>query len=174
MTRLRLTPIFRSVKPIHTSPRFTLSSAYAQQRRSYAGGSSYGGGEGDPKGENPQDQGSNPSAELEHPGPAPPDVGKGTGGGPTKSGTEGHNTQENSSSGGQAASSGGGDGPQPKIHKHNAPEEDSHSDDVKAHNAEMAKRHDRAEEKSPDEDDSVDKGFWSGKQWHISRPVDGF
>lgn len=166
MTGFRLTSILRSTRSIRTFPRATLPPTYVQQNRFYAG-SNYGGGEGDPKGENPQDQGSNPSAELEHPGPPPPDVGKGTGGGPTKKGADGHNTLQNESSGGQAASSGGsnggGDGPQPKIHKHDAPEEHTHSDDVKAHNADMAKRHDRANEKSLDEEDKVDKSYWSGE-----------
>ena len=108
-------------------------------------------------------EGANPSADLEHPGPPPPSVGQGTGGGPTKKGAEGHNTPQNGSSSGQGAS-GGKDGPQPKIHKHDAPEEHTHSDDVKAHNEDMAKRHDRANEKSPDkeENDKVGNGFWSG------------
>lgn len=167
MTRLGLTSVFRSINPIRTFPRAPLTSTYVQQRRLYAG-SSYGGGEGDPKGENPQDQGSNPSADLEHPGPPPPDVGKGTGGGPTKKGADGHNTEQNSSSGGQAASSGGssggGDGPQPKIHNPDTPEAHTHSDDVKAHNEDMGKRHDRPSESSPDEDDRVDKPYWSGEQ----------
>lgn len=167
MARLSLTSVFRSVNPIHTLPRAPLTSTYAQQRRLYAG-SNYGGGEGDPKGENPQDQGPNPSADLEHPGPPPPDVGKGTGGGSTQKGSEGHNTEQNSNSGGQAAKSGGsnagGDGPQPKIHKSEPPEEHTHSDDVKAHNANMEKRHDRATEQNPDEDDRVEKPYWSGEQ----------
>ncbi|KAL9133747.1 MAG: hypothetical protein Q9175_005076 [Cornicularia normoerica] len=169
MARPRLTPVFRPMTTIRCSPRSLLAPAYAQQHRLYAGGSSYGGGEGDPKGENPSDQGSNPSADLEHPGPPPPSVGQGTGGGPTKGGAQGHNTQQNesSSSGGQASTSGsggasGGDGPQPKIHKHNAPEEHTHSDEVRAHNEDMAKRHDRPNEKSADKEDKVDKGYWSG------------
>jgi hypothetical protein len=160
MARLSLASVFRSVNPIHTLPRAPLTSIYAQQRRLYPG-SSYGGGEGDPKGENPQDQGPNPSADLEHPGPPPPDVGKGTGGGSTQKGSEGRNTEQSSSSGG---SSGGGDGPQPKIHKPDPPEERTHSDDVKAHNADMEKRHDRATEQNPDEDDRVEKPYWSGEQ----------
>ena len=154
--------MFRSAHSVRSFPRTTLSSSYAQQRRLYAG-SSYGGGEGDPKGENPQDQGPNPSAGLEHPGPPPPSVGQGTGGGPTKKGSEGHNTNQSpSSSGGQDGSS-GSDSARPKIHQHNAPDEHSQSDDVKAHNEDMARRHDRPTEKSPDkEDDSVSKGYWSG------------
>ncbi|CAD6570648.1 MAG: hypothetical protein ASARMPREDX12_003788 [Alectoria sarmentosa] len=173
MARLRLTPFFRPITTIRESPRFLLSPAYAQQQRLYAG-SSYGGGEGDPKGSNPSDQGSNPSADLEHPGPPPPSVGQGTGGGPTKSGAEGHNTQQNDSSksSDQASTSGGsgggasrveGDGPQPKIHKPSALGEHTHSDEVRAHNEEMEKRHDRPNERSVDETDKVDKKYWSGR-----------
>ena len=153
MARLQLHQVFRSVHPTRTFPRIAFPCTYAQQRRLYAG-SNYGGGEGDPKGENPQDQGPNPSADLEHPGPAPPPVGQGTGGGPTKKGSEGHNTDQSPSS----------SGPRPKIHQHNAPEAHSQDDEVKAHNEDMARRHDRPNEKSPDkEDDSVHKGYWSGK-----------
>lgn len=171
MAPLRMTSISRTITTIRSSPRSLTSPAYAQQHRLYAGGSSYGGGEGDPKGENPSDQGSNPSADLEHPGPPPPSAGSGTGGGPTKSGKEGHNTQQNDASngGGQTstsesggASGGEGDGPQPKIHKQNAPEEHTHSDEVRAHNADMEKRHDRPNEKSAEKEDKVDKGYWSG------------
>ena len=163
MARLQLYSVFRSINPIRSSPRATLQYTYTRQRRLYAG-SSYGGGEGDPKGENPQDQGANPSADLEHPGPPPPSVGEGTGGGPTKKGAEGHNTPQNGGGSGQG-SSGGQDGPQPKIHKHDAPKEHTHSDEVKAHNEDMEKRYDRANEKSPDkeENDKVGKGYWSGK-----------
>ena len=39
----------------------------------------YGSGAGDPKGEDPLAQGRNPSEHIEHPGPAAPDVGKGSG-----------------------------------------------------------------------------------------------
>lgn len=88
-------------------------------------------------------------------------------------GAEGHNSQQNdsssssgqaSTSGSRAASKGGeGDGPQPKIYKHNAPKEHTQSDEVRAHNEDMEKRHDRPNEKSGDEKDKVDKGFWSGK-----------
>ena len=174
MAPLRLTPIFRPITTtsttISSSPRSFLLPTYAQQRRLYTGGSSYGGGEGDPKGENPSDQGSNPSADLEHPGPPPPSVGQGTGGGPTKKGAGGHNTQRNEGDGsGQASTSGsgaaGGDNPQPKIHKHDAPEEHTHSEEVRAHNEDMAKRHDRPSEKSGG-DDRVDKNFWKG--WWFS------
>ncbi|KAI4192552.1 MAG: hypothetical protein LQ350_008625 [Teloschistes chrysophthalmus] len=134
---------------------------YWEQQRFYAG-QDYGGGQGDPKGETPQQQGSNPSAEKEHPGPPPPDVGKGTGGGPTKAGEGGHNTQQNdSSSGGSSKQSGAkqsSSGPQPKIHAENTPAEEN--DDVKAHNEDMAKRHDRANTEVDSKGDTVEKGFW--------------
>ena len=143
------------------------ASTSIQQRRTYAHeSSSYGGGEGDPKGENPQDQGSNPSAELEHPGPPPPNEGQGTGGGPTKAHGDGQNTQQNKSSGGESkessSSSGGVSGrSQPKILGENNPE---HSEDVKAHNEDMKKRHGQPEESVDDDGkDNVGKGFWSGE-----------
>ncbi|KAL6718969.1 hypothetical protein ACLMJK_003204 [Lecanora helva] len=169
MARIQSLPVFRSLHPTRSPLRTNVSLRYAQQCRLYAG-SSYGGGEGDPKGETPQKQGSNPSADLEHPGPAPPDVGQGTGGGPTKKGAQGHNTQQNASSSGRGASGGSGggnDGPQPKIHKHEAPGEEHHNEEVRKHNEEARKRHDRAEEKSPDKEDKVHKGFWGVyNKWH--------
>ena len=167
MVRTHLTPVLRSFNPIRSSTRTAGPSSYASQIRLYAG-SSYGGGEGDPKGERPQEQGSNPSADLEHPGPPPPDVGKGTGGGPTKKGGDGHNTQQNKSSVSQGASGGSGgesSGPRPKIHSEHAPAEEHHSEEVRKHNEDMGKRHDRPEEKSSDEEDKVDKGFWKGECW---------
>ena len=164
MASLRLNPVIRSLSSIRPSTRTSSLSIYASQRRLYPG-SNYGGGEGDPKGENPLDQGSNPSADLEHPGPPPPDVGKGTGGGPTKKGAEGHNTRENASSSGQGGnegSKGREGGPQPKIHNHNAPAEEHHSEEVRKHNEDMGKRYDRPQEKSPDKEDKVNKPYWSG------------
>lgn len=55
--------------PLKSAHQSTLRRLYATQ--------SYGGGEGDPKGENPLQQGPNPAADKEHPGPPPPDVGQG-------------------------------------------------------------------------------------------------
>lgn len=121
-----------------------------QINRTYAG-SSYGGGEGDPKGEDPSSQGPNPSADLEHPGPPPPDVGKGTGGGPTKA-----------SGGTESKAKGGSGAAQPKIHSENASKPTEQSHDVKKHNDEMANRHGAATNKGTTEDDKVDKNFWKG------------
>ncbi|XXH00768.1 hypothetical protein Hte_007119 [Hypoxylon texense] len=71
-TRIRVPQAYRSFA---TSPR-------------HFGPAGYGDGEGDPKGQDPQNQGASSDAQhnAEHPGPSPPDVGKGTGGGPTKAG----------------------------------------------------------------------------------------
>lgn len=164
MPILRVSPLFRSLAAPRQISRATAAFQSLHQRRPYAHeSSSYGGGEGDPKGETPQEQGSNPSAELEHPGPPPPKAGQGTGGGPTKAGSEGQNTQQNDSSSGQGKGSSGGvsGSSQPKILGENNPK---HSEDVKAHNEDMKKRHDRATE-SAEEDgsDNVGKGFWSGE-----------
>lgn len=144
----------RSRQPI---PRF-----YAQQ--------SYGGGEGDPKGEDPQSQGSSPAtSNAEHPGPPPPDVGKGTGGGATKKGDQGHSgsdtagSQEGGVKSGMSEGSDSKNAAQPKIHKHNAPHPDEHSDEVKKHNEGLANRHERPYERSKDKEDKVDKGFWKGE-----------
>lgn len=161
--RVGFAPIIRSIRTAQPTGRFSYTPLPARHTRCYAG-SSYGGGEGDPKGENPQEQGANPSAHLEHPGPAPPKVGQGTGGGPTKKGAEGHTGTAQSSSSGKtsASSNGAGGGPQPKIHKQDAGDESTHSDEVKAHNEDYAKRHDRPNEKSADKEDKVDKGYWKG------------
>ena len=138
----------------------------------------YGSGAGDPKGENPQDQGSNPSADLEHPGPPPPKAGQGSGGGPTKGSSTGNNTEASSQGDGNADSSdgasnsnsksnsSGGDGgkskgAQPKILNESPPE--NPSEEVQKHNKDVDKRAEQAHEKVADEDiekDKVGKGFW--------------
>ncbi|MCJ1340646.1 hypothetical protein MMC09_005942 [Bachmanniomyces sp. S44760] len=125
----------------HTSviPSLISQRTYAHQ--------SYGGGEGDPKGETPQDQGPNPSEHLEHPGPRSP-----ADGGKSGAGEGGNASQESSGKG-----SGRGNAAQPKIHSESDPGEPS--EDVKSHNEDMKKRHDRPHE--TDEGDAVKAGFWS-------------
>ena len=145
------------------------------QHRLYAQ-SSYGGGEGDPKGEDPQNQGSNPiTSNLEHPGPPPPDVGQGTGGGPTKANEGGHSGDGKESSGSSSSSktpsssssSGGSgksasNGAQPKLYNSSAPAEQS--EEVKQHNREMDNRPGRAQNKvDGDGEHNVGKGFWAGE-----------
>ena len=169
MSRIRASLIFRPF----SQPRFTLRTttpiAFPQQKR-YAG-QDYGSGQGDPKGEDPQNQGSNPSADLEHPGPPPPAEGQGTGGGPTKAHSGGHNTQQNdSSSASSNGSASGSSGAQPKIHNSKVPSEES--DDVKQHNEDMGKRHDSSHKQSND-DGKVAKGFWSGEQRPMTTSCSG-
>ncbi|GAB7349899.1 hypothetical protein MBLNU459_g0589t2 [Dothideomycetes sp. NU459] len=127
----------------------------------------YGSGEGSPVGENPQDQGSNPSADLEHPGPPPPKDGQGTGGGPTKGSSSGNNTSEAAQNGGKNSSGGssgksatssdsssGGssssskkEGAQPKIFSESPPAPEQQSDEVKEHNRQMDNRAEQADTK---------------------------
>ena len=164
MSGLRSFSILRSLS-LRSSIRSITSPRYIQQNRLYAQ-SSYGGGEGDPKGEDPQNQGSNPSAGLEHPGPPPPEAGQGTGGGPTKANKDGHNTLENESSGGggktdASSSKGANSGAQPKIHSHSPPAE--LSEEAKKHNEDFNNRYGAQDKAGQDEKQEVGKGFWSGE-----------
>ena len=127
-----------------------ISSVSLRSQRLYAS-SSYGSGEGDPKGENPQDQGSNPSSSREHPGPPAPDVSK-----------PGSKTEEPSSKTGGAAKhstdQSKSDRPQPKIYSASIPSEPS--EDVRKHNEELAQRHDRPNAEVDTKGETVEKGFW--------------
>ena len=74
MSALRTSLRSTLLRSFLTTPRTSLpiaSQRFATQ--------DYGSGTGDPVGDNPQQQGENPSADLEHPGPPPPKVGQGTG-----------------------------------------------------------------------------------------------
>jgi hypothetical protein len=145
----------------------------------------YGDGKGDPKGEMPQEQGSSSDAHhnSEHPGPAPPSKGQGTGGA-TKAGSGAKDPSEASASSGgsrskQAKETGsshtGGDvggsggestspqgGAKPKISDMKIPNErDAEKQaEVEQHNKEFEQRYDRAPKA---QDDKVDKKFWSGE-----------
>lgn len=164
MNRLKVSPGLRHV----WNPRSaTVPITTLPQNRPYAH-QSYGGGEGDPKGESPQDQGSNPSADKEHPGPPPPTEGQGSGGGPTKANESGHNTKDNASSQDRGSQGGGSkgaassSGAQPKILNVGVPDEQS--EEVKQHNKEMANRYDRAGTHVEEQkDEKVGKGYWGGK-----------
>jgi len=124
-------------------------------------GSSYGDGKGDPKGENPQEQGAQKSSDLEHPGPPPPAAGKGTGGGPTKAGDKGHHGEGVNEGSGSDASASKGEG-SPKIHSPpNANEKATDHEAVKKHNEDFENRHDRSSNQAQDKE-KVDSKFWSG------------
>ena len=162
MALVRSSPILRSLTA-RSSNRCLVSSRLPSQSRLYA--SSYGDGEGDPKGEDPQNQGASPSAELEHPGPPPPAEGQGTGGGPTKAGKDGHNAKPDDSSSGSggkpdAGSKGGSNGAQPKIYSEKPPAEPS--EEVKKHNKDFDNRYGAQNKSDHNDKDKVGKGFWSG------------
>lgn len=158
------------LRPFLVGPRTQQLSRPTQR---FASGD-YGSGEGNPAGENPQDQGANPSEHLEHPGPPPPKVGKGTGAGPTKGSSDGTNQSDATQSGGEkkndASSSGNSSGKksssgaQPKILSESPPSEGEQSEEVKEHNRDMDNRAEQSDTKiDKDEDpskDNVSKDFW--------------
>jgi len=140
--------------------------------------SDYGSGKGDPRGEKPQEQGANPSADLEHPGPPPPKEGQGSGAGPTKGGKEGSNSgaaSEQSKKGKQPqqqeqqqkSSAQQSDAPQPKIFNPDGPpSKESESQEVREHNRQMDQRTETASNQASNEDvkkDKVSKDFWKGE-----------
>ena len=159
---MRVTPQFQSLAVSRHLSRAPTTFASTQPRRLYAHeSSSYGGGAGDPKGENPSKQGANPSADKEHPGPPPPQAGQGTGGGPTKASDSGQGAQQNQSGSSGTSQGVSGSSSKPRILQENNPE---HSEDVKRHNEEYSKRHDRpAEHADEGGNQTVGKGFWSGE-----------
>ncbi|KAL2067182.1 hypothetical protein VTL71DRAFT_1606 [Oculimacula yallundae] len=152
----------------------------------------YGDGKGDPKGEKPQDQGASNTTKhnAEHPGPAPPSEGQGTGAGPTKGGKSpedasaqsgGARSKEaketgSSPTGGEVGGKSGGknssssssseeskNGAGPKLADHDEPGSGNSKEkqaEVEQHNKEFEKGHDRA---PPAAEDKVDKKFWKGK-----------
>lgn len=160
MSFIRSTTL-RQFQAIGTPALRTQRAAFSVLPRAQAIGD-YGSGQGDPKGENPQDQGPNPSESLEHPGPPPPKQGEGSGAGPTKGG------KDNSNSGSASKQSKGTqktDKPQPKISNPETPS-GGESEDVRRHNAEMDKKTENASNKASSKDqekDKVGKDFWKGK-----------
>jgi hypothetical protein len=157
-------------------PLYTLGRRFASQ--------DYGSGKGDPKGEKPQEQGSNPSADKEHPGPPPPKAGQGSGSTPTKGTAEGHNT-DNAAQGQKRSFSTyrtlqfrhsgpalmaekkpkSAEGLSPKLYSDSPPSKDKESEEVKKHNEELEQRAERAHEGVSNEDtqkDKVGKDFWKG------------
>jgi len=95
-----------------------------------------------------QDQ-PNPKANLEHPGPEAP-AKKGTASSSNSSQTQSSGSSETTSKGGS-----------PAIHR---PDSAAEKDDpeVRKHNEEMEQRHERSVNQLSEEDNKVDKSFWSG------------
>ena len=146
----------------------------------------YGSGDGNPAGEKPQQQGKNPSEDIEHPGPAPPKVARGQSSSSPNDDSSGSSSDKSSSSseskpgqqsqsndGASKTGSGNGksvNGAQPKILNETTPA--TESEDVKQHNEEMEQRAETAHEqvdKEGAEKDKVSKSFWAGKSRRICR-----
>ena len=117
----------------------------------------YGDGEGDPKGENPQQQGASNRTKhnAEHPGPASPAESKGSS---TKSPEE-----ASAQSGGSRSKDAEEKRASPKVSDKNVPGKENteaKQAEVEQHNKEFYERHDRAPKAAADK---VDKKFWSGR-----------
>ena len=134
----------------------------------------YGGGDGSPAGEKPQQQGASQSESLEHPGPPPPKVARGqSSSSPNNNDTKSSSSSSSSADQSQSKSNDGasksGDGQsvkgaRPKILNENPPA--TESADVKQHNEEMKHRAEKAHEQVSNEDagkDKVPKSFWAGE-----------
>jgi hypothetical protein len=137
----------------------------------------YGSGEGDPKGQQPQDQGANPSADKEHPGPPPPKAGEGSGSSPTKGTSDGHSKAKQDIPSNQKRSFStvrsmwaeskpkNTKGLRPKILSESPPPPEQEPEGVKEHNKDMENRHEKAHVRISNEDaekDKVSPEFWTG------------
>ncbi|CZS90718.1 uncharacterized protein RCO7_06752 [Rhynchosporium graminicola] len=153
----------------------------------------YGDGKGDPRGENPQDQGASNDIKhnAEHPGPAPPSEGQGTGAGPTKGGSGGGKSPADASAqsggsrskeaketgssptGGEIGGRSGGKSSSPEEKSKNgaapklAGDDVPGSDNSKEKQAEVEQHNKEFEQghdrAPPAAEDKVDKKFWKGK-----------
>lgn len=89
----------------------------------------------------------NPKKHLEHPGPEPPS---------TKSGSSPSSSSSSSSS----------SDAEPKIHQPKSAAEDQ-NEDVRKHNEEMKNRSEKSANQLAEEDNKVDKKFWTGRSIHF-------
>lgn len=129
----------------------------------------YGSGDGNPAGENPQQQGKRGREDLEHPGPPAPKVGQNNKTSPdSSSGSSSQSSKDGNQSGASETNKDvkGVKGAQPKILNENPPTEKNASEEVKQHNREVDQRAERANEQVSNEDaekDKVPKDFWAGE-----------
>ncbi|KAF4547093.1 Hypothetical protein D9617_59g026320 [Elsinoe fawcettii] len=179
------TRAIRLSRPLTSSLRSTTTLPSRIPATTRFASSDYGSPTGGPISENPKDQGPNPSADKEHPGPPPPKVGQNTGASGTKKGADGHNSPNAQSdvrpSVGNEPTQGKKsfstmtvrraeatqtkNGAQPKILSESPPLDSEAAEDVKRHNAEMENRAERAAEGVSSNDaqkDKVPKSFWKG------------
>ncbi|KAF2133494.1 hypothetical protein P153DRAFT_363678 [Dothidotthia symphoricarpi CBS 119687] len=167
MTFLRPISMLRSaaLRPaLAAAPRARVQVRFATQ--------DYGSGDGNPAGENPLQQGQNPSESLEHPGPPPPKVAEGKSSSSPNEDSSSSSASKSSSSSSSASSSDKSSkgssnkgAPKPKILDEKAPAKDSNPD-VKQHNEEMDQRTEKQYEQVSDKQhnkDKVGKDFWAGQ-----------
>ena len=169
-----------SLRPSTPRTRYTRLVRHAQAvyipRRQFANGG-YSDDTGHPKVEEPNKQGPNPSADIEHlRSPL------------STTSTKGHNTSQNQwdqkksfstlvsrqfnigpahfADGGKGSKPKSTKGLAPKILNKGPPPGDKASEDVKKHNEELEHRAERVHERFPNEDDEKDKAgkeFWTGE-----------
>ncbi|KAK5125676.1 hypothetical protein LTR85_011950 [Meristemomyces frigidus] len=142
--------------------RQTATVAFTSRRAAHQ---DYGSGDGNPAGENPQDQPKNPKEHMEHPGPEAPSVGKSSGESSSGSSSGGQQQGAQKSSSGKEPASKGTQGAQPKILNESPPRDGEAPQDVEDHNREMDNRAEKAHSKVSSNDaekDKVGKKFWAG------------
>ncbi|KAG8626967.1 hypothetical protein KVT40_005912 [Elsinoe batatas] len=140
------TRTLRLSRPLTSSLRNTTTFTQRLPASIRLASSDYGSPTGGPISENPKDQGPNPSADKEHPGPPPAKAGQ------SRPAEVQASTQTKN-------------GARPKILSDNPPKDSEASEEVKRHNEEMDRRAERAAEgvKSEQaEGDKVPKEFWKG------------
>lgn len=162
-------PVLRTSFAVRTAAPQIVPRRFATQ--------DYGSGEGDPKGEKPQEQGNNPREDLEHPGPPAPDVGQAKQGKTDQdtSGTKNLGSGKKNESGGTSSSSSGGSGGKSskgkptKLSAGSAPAKHEASETVKEHNEDM--KQNRKAQSSGNNDDvegeKVGKEYWKGELMHF-------
>lgn len=177
---IALSSFTRRAAPLSTRQALAARSISSTPARFAQG---YGDGEGDPKGENPQHQGSSNGTKhnAEHPGPEPLTERQGTGAGPTKGGSGKSPEASSAQSGGSRSKeaeesgssptgcsvgqSGGKDNKRgsPKIQSRSQPgggNSENKQAEVEKHNREFEQGHDRAPKAA---EDKVDKKIWEGE-----------
>src|SRR4051794_19563761 len=143
MTSTIMQSILRSTRlPAHTLRPIRLISCAPQRYASESYGSSQPGKQAVNK-DTP-----NPKADQEHPGPKAP-------------------AEKGTAQSAQPQSSGSSSGGKPAIHSPGPPPQDRDAE-VEAHNKEMEKRSDRTVNQLHEEDNKVDKNFWSGSSFFFA------
>lgn len=166
MSFLRSSAIVRSAA-LRPATSIVAPRAQFHTARTLRAQQDYGSGEGNPAGENPQQQGKRGREDLEHPGPPAPKVGQGNKSSSSSSQSSSSSKSSNKASGSETSKDVKGvKGAQPKILNENPPKGEDAPEAVKQHNREVDERAEKAHEQVSNEDaekDKVPKSFWSGE-----------